>query len=257
MQTSAVPASIRSARSQRLLTRGWRQIGARGPPEKPWPCAVSAKGSVWCCRLLLHSVQRFPFSASALFGDAERMQHRRRAAYNETNCRRLVKIIARACTVVILLPITVSAIWLEDSIVFLASLAAGALAVVAAIVTVVVGRRSRKIVAAALCALPLSLAGITSVAIWNWPLRLAFIISQPALEELAADVTNGRVITNKRAGLFFIQRAELVRAGIPCLWVDTDPAARTGFVETRTAVLPFNLWSVISLSEQWQLISED
>jgi len=41
------------------------------------------------------------------------------------------------------------------------------------------------------------------------------------------------------------------------VWLDLDPAGRTGLIQTSPEDLPFNLWSVLSLSDRWQLIAED
>src|SRR3954454_8216690 len=110
-----------------------------------------------------------------------------------------MKIIALGFSVLFLFSVAVSVFCLEYSIVVLAALAAGALAIIGAIVSVIARRRSRKFVAVTLVSLTVSLGGIMSVAWWDWPLRIAFIVSRPALEVAAADVRNGRVFTNRRA----------------------------------------------------------
>jgi hypothetical protein len=100
---------------------------------------------------------------------------------------------------------------------------------------------------------------IVSVPWTQWPLRVAFAISRPALADLAQQLAAGEYPGFPcRAGAFLILRGETDQ-GRPCLWTDTNPSGRTGFVK-RTATVPnnaFNLWSDVELDADWRLISED
>lgn len=96
-----------------------------------------------------------------------------------------------------------------------------------------------------------------SVGASHWPLRVAYVVSRPALERAAAEVRLGHPFEHRRVGLIEIRRAEISRTGVVCLWTDTNPSGRTGFVQTPPYNIPFNLWSVTSLDQRWQFISED
>jgi hypothetical protein len=154
-------------------------------------------------------------------------------------------------------PMVISVIWLEDSIVMLAALTASILALATGVVAGIASRK-RTLAFLVVCVGLVVCLGVTiSVAVWDWPLRLAFAASRPALERAAADVRSGKQVVNERVGVFFIRSGNMTGANIPCLWTDTNPAGRTGFVQTRPDVLPFNLWSAIHLDDRWYLISED
>ena len=169
---------------------------------------------------------------------------------------------AHSCAIVIygLLVIAtgaVSLLLMEDSIVFFSSIVACWVALVSSPVFLFAARRSRRALAIILASLVLCLGGIASIARWDWPLRLAFLASESSLEEMATATRGGESLADKRIGLFRIRRAEVGPQGVVCLWLDLDPAGRTGLVQTSPEDLPFNLWSAISLSDRWQLISED
>jgi hypothetical protein len=109
------------------------------------------------------------------------------------------------------------------------------------------------IVAAATC-----LAIIASVVTVHWPLRARYVLSRSSLDQLAQNVRAGEPLVGPtRVGLFTIVEAEVNRHGIVCLWTDTNPSGKTGFVQCRPDYVPFNLWSMVSLDECWQFISED
>lgn len=151
----------------------------------------------------------------------------------------------------------VSLLLMEDSIVFLASIVAGLVALASSPVFLFAARRSRRALTITLVSLVLCLGGIASIARWDWPLRLAFLASESSLEEMVIATRGGESLADQRIGLFRIRRAEVGPRGIVCLWLDLEPAGRTGLVQTSPEGLPFNLWSVISLSDRWQLISEN
>jgi hypothetical protein len=151
----------------------------------------------------------------------------------------------------------VSLLLMEDTLVFFSSIVASAAALASSPVFLFAARRSRRALALILAGLVLCLGGIASIAWWDWPLRLAFRAAESSLEETATAAHGGESLADERVGLFLIRRAEVGPRGIVCLWLDLDPAGRTGLVQTSPDDLPFNLWSVISLSDRWQLIAED
>ncbi len=102
------------------------------------------------------------------------------------------------------------------------------------------------------------LAVVISVFVTRWPLHAAYRFSRPAFERTAAELRAGRGASGPRwVGLFRIQRAELDRRDIVCLWTDLDSSGRTGFVQCGPVDPPFNLWSHTPLDDEWQLIEED
>jgi hypothetical protein len=108
-------------------------------------------------------------------------------------------------------------------------------------------------VAAATC-----LVVIASVVTLHWPLRARYILSRPALDQLAQDVRAGKVFVGpRRIGLFTIVEAEVNRHGIVCLWIDANPTGKTGLVQCTPDYVPFNLWSMVNLDQRWQFIAED
>jgi hypothetical protein len=97
-----------------------------------------------------------------------------------------------------------------------------------------------------------------SVFVYQWPLRMAYLLSQPAIEQVADDMRAGRPFHGPAlVGAFRIERAEISPQGVPCLWMDLNPAGRTGLVQCSSYRPPFNLWSLTSLDERWQCITED
>jgi hypothetical protein len=106
--------------------------------------------------------------------------------------------------------------------------------------------------------------GITSIAVLlslmttNWPLYSAYRWSRPSFDRLATQVHAGiPAETPERVGLFRIERAEVNRNGVVCLWTNDDPSGPTGFVQHGPDNLPFNLWSHMPLDESWQFIKLD
>jgi hypothetical protein len=71
-----------------------------------------------------------------------------------------------------------------------------------------------------------------SMLLTHWPLRLAFLVSRPAMERLADRVAAGQRITRPElAGLFLVVGSGVDRAkGNVGLIVDADPSGRSGFV---------------------------
>jgi hypothetical protein len=102
------------------------------------------------------------------------------------------------------------------------------------------------------------LAIIASVMTIHWPLRARYLLSRPSLDRLAEDVRAGQPFAGPtQVGLFTIVEAEVNRHGIVCLWIDGNPSGKTGFVQCGPDYIPFNLWSMVSLDDRWQFISED
>ena len=110
-----------------------------------------------------------------------------------------------------------------------------------------------------------SLIMVVSIIAFNWPLRAAYAVSRPAFDQVAQQVSSGETIeTPQRIGWFRIERVDapgLAANGIEHqglrLWTDVHPAGNTGFVQSDSDNLYFNLWSHFSLDETWQFISED
>lgn len=102
------------------------------------------------------------------------------------------------------------------------------------------------------------LALIASVTTTHWPLMAGYLLSRASLDQLAQDVRAGQPFEGpKRVGLFTVVEAEMNQHGIVCLWVNADPKGKTGFVQCGPDHIPFNLWSMVSLDDRWQFISED
>lgn len=102
------------------------------------------------------------------------------------------------------------------------------------------------------------LALIASVMTAHWPLVARYSLSRTSLDQLAQDVRAGQPFVGpKRVGLFIIVEAEMSQRGIVCLWVNANPKGKTGFVQCSPDYVPFNLWSMVSLDDRWQFISED
>lgn len=102
------------------------------------------------------------------------------------------------------------------------------------------------------------LAIIASVMTVHWPLRGGYYLSRASLDQLAQNVRAGQPFVGpSRIGLFTIVEAEISQHGIVCLWVNADPSGKTGFVQCNPDYVPFNLWSMVSLDDRWQFISED
>ncbi len=99
---------------------------------------------------------------------------------------------------------------------------------------------------------------LVSVAVSNWPMRMAYGVSRPAFDQVASQIRNGDAPqTPCTIGLFRIQRAEVYYNNVVCLWTDDDSRGSTGFVQCGPVDPPFNLWSHVPLDESWQFIAED
>lgn len=104
------------------------------------------------------------------------------------------------------------------------------------------------------------LALILSVAITQWPFRLAFELSRPSLERLAERVEAGYLPSAPmQAGRFRVLKATVHPSGVTCLWLDLDPAGYTGLVrcDRVKAGSSLSLWSAYGLGPEWTLVSED
>lgn len=92
----------------------------------------------------------------------------------------------------------------------------------------------------------------------QWPMRAAFGLNRSSLDALSQRIRAGEQIsTPVQVGTFRIAKAELSPHGIVCLWTDPRPGGNTGFIQTAPDQVPFNLWSMTSLDNQWQFITED
>jgi hypothetical protein len=97
-----------------------------------------------------------------------------------------------------------------------------------------------------------------SIVVTQWPLRLAFQLTEHQFNDVSSDLKRGQSFPKPfRIGPFKFEKAEINRHGLVCLWTDSSSGDLDGFVQTTPDVLPFNLWSTISLSDEWQYIVED
>ena len=86
--------------------------------------------------------------------------------------------------------------------------------------------RDRRFVALVLA----SLLIIASVAYTPWPLHVAFAHTRSDFEAIARRLESGEHVAGPiRVGVYTVERAELDE-GRACLWTDTNPSGRTGFV---------------------------
>ena len=101
-------------------------------------------------------------------------------------------------------------------------------------------------------------AVLLSTMMFNMPLKMTFLLSRSAFDQLADDVESGRSVKTPRwIGPLRICKAEVHRNGVVCLWTDDDPNGHTGFVRHGSSGLPFNLWSHSVMDDSWQFIAED
>ncbi len=105
----------------------------------------------------------------------------------------------------------------------------------------------------------LCLVTFVSVPITNWPLRAAFKLCHSSFDKIASSLQAGKTFPNPiQIGFFSIKKAEICTLnGKICLWTNLDPAGKTGFTKCPINNVPFNLWSIIKLDNDWQFISED
>lgn len=102
------------------------------------------------------------------------------------------------------------------------------------------------------------LALLASVALTQWPLRIAYSLSRPAFDTAAQLVREGKGLPlPQRIGFFTIQKAEVSHTDVVCLWTRPASSGNTGFVQCKRDYVPFNLWSVVKLDDGWQFIAED
>ena len=97
-----------------------------------------------------------------------------------------------------------------------------------------------------------------SVALLQWPLRLNYALSKPALAQEAQQVAKNQATSFPRwvAGFYVLEAT--AKRNCVCFWTDTDPSGRTGIVyNLKGGQPPFNLWSSTSFGENWHLVSED
>jgi hypothetical protein len=110
----------------------------------------------------------------------------------------------------------------------------------------------------------ISLAPVTML-FTQWPFRLAFLVSRPALERLADEVGAGAPLTSPRwAGVFVIVGSAVdAKTGNVGLITDPNPSGRTGFERYGALGRPgaggafYNFWSEMQLDENWRFAEED
>jgi len=137
---------------------------------------------------------------------------------------------------------------------------AAVVALLVAVVALVCGKfqRRRWPQIALLAACPLVVA---SILFTNWPMRLSFAASKPALGRLAEQVAAGQTPSlPTRAGAYVVRAVQIepVTGGMAvCLW--TQPQhGHIGFVWSPVGVTPpFNQWTHTRLSSQWHHFGED
>jgi len=113
-------------------------------------------------------------------------------------------------------------------------------------------------VSRAIVAPVLSLVIVISTAITHWPLRLSFAASRPTFEKLVERLLAGDRVDPRQIGLFRVRSTQIYTSkDIVCLWTDMDSKGRKGFVRCRPSEVPFNLFSLITVDDDWQFISED
>lgn len=110
------------------------------------------------------------------------------------------------------------------------------------------------------CIAGVLLTCVLSVCLTHWPLRLAFVLSRPALDELASKIETGYVLNNtERAGVFLIRDAGVNSHGVVYLWTNPDPGGPIGLARcsANTVGRAFNLWTSVELADEWQAVFED
>jgi hypothetical protein len=111
--------------------------------------------------------------------------------------------------------------------------------------------------------LTVSTAFTPLIALWTlWPLRVAFLVSNPALDGLADRVAAGRAPAFPvQAGLYrIVGCATDSRTGNIALITDANPGGREGFVRHRpgTPHGPFSsLWMSVELNTRWAFEMEE
>lgn len=99
---------------------------------------------------------------------------------------------------------------------------------------------------------------VLSIALWGWPMTMAWATSSSALNRIADQAAAGAApATPVRAGFFTIRRIE-IRQGAVCLWIYPNPAGPHGFVRCVAGKgPPCNIWSDTVLWKQWHYVEED
>ena len=107
----------------------------------------------------------------------------------------------------------------------------------------------------------LSFCLVVSVVALNWPMRTAFILSRPALNQAAQQLLAGEsMLTPQRMGVFRIVAAELMpqpdgSTQVPSLWTDIGSGGdHMGVVQSGADRPPFIMWSAMRLDRDWQFI---
>jgi hypothetical protein len=96
-----------------------------------------------------------------------------------------------------------------------------------------------------------------SVVFTDWPLRLNFLLSRPALVREAQNLVARKPASSGHwVGGFYVQKSAVER-GVICFWTDGD-SNRTGIIfNPKGGTPPFNLWSELPLGGNWHVITED
>ena len=92
------------------------------------------------------------------------------------------------------------------------------------------------------------------------PVRIAAIVSSPALNRLADRVAAGEEIeTPVWAGVFYIRETRVWNEGMPCLWTYPGGNGGDGLARPADGVAKdkFNHWSDYRLHGNWFVIAED
>ena len=119
-------------------------------------------------------------------------------------------------------------------------------------------RHSRQIAAIAGCILLASAIANASMEFSSFPLRIGYHLSKGRMNRVAARLQAGDTVTTPCwVGSIRVQKAELSRHGVACLWTHPHPSGSDGFVKTPPDYVPFNLWSHTQIDDEWQFISED
>ena len=137
------------------------------------------------------------------------------------------------------------------------ALAALLIAVIAWICWKSEGRRWHQLILLLAC--PLLVA---SILFTNWPMRLSFAASAPALDRLADQVVSGQTpALPGRAGAFTITAVETrpISGGVAvCLWTSPPSRGHVGFVRSPVGVTPeVNPWTHTRLGSRWHHFGED
>jgi hypothetical protein len=107
------------------------------------------------------------------------------------------------------------------------------------------------------------IAVVLSTLAQQWPFRVRFALSRPALESLAVRVEQGDPTAKSGiAGLFYVRLTQTRGHDYICLWTDLNPTGYAGFVRCaprQAAHLKnfVNLWSQTRMDYQWQFVVED